>query len=123
MKDRINAIDIIIDKTQTLVEKYLKIELSNSIITELYNLLDKDYWATNKNDDVLVFNSGCWGGGVWDKLYNSESTNSFKSVLVINYEETQNGLISPVLAEFPHKELDAVCMFYLLQLNSISKAE
>lgn len=108
MSTRQEIIDNTIDKTQQIVEKILEVELSNQIVSEIEELLDKNYLEESKTYEEQMFNADCWGGGVWDLIY--QNHNDYKPVLVLNYEEREdNGCISPVMASFPYKELNEIC--------------
>ena len=119
MSSRKEIIDDIINSTQILVEKSIRQELSNQIVGEIEDLL-KDYLKDLETYEDQLFNAGCWGGGVWDRLY--QYHDEYKPILILNYREIENnGCISPVMAEFPHKELNKLCSNGLNKIRGFSK--
>ena len=100
----------IIDQTVIIVENELDKRLSDKVITELNTLLEK-YLHENLTSERKLFNAGCWGGGVWDRLYHYHD--EFKPVLVANYTEmaaAEGGRESPDYNHFPHQELNSLCV-------------
>lgn len=109
MSNREDIIKNIINKTQKLIENKIGFELNNNIMNSIYILLDKEYLEESLTYDEKLFNSGCWGGGVWDFIYNYDD--DYKYILVLNYQEIEdNSRLSPVNREFPHKELNQLCI-------------
>ena len=103
----------VITKTIQIVEATLNLQLSNKIIDELTVLLN-EYLDETLKPDKKLFNAGCWGGGVWDRLYHYHD--EYKPVLVSNYRqyEFNNNVlgrrISPIYSNFPHKKLNSLCI-------------
>lgn len=117
MSSRKEIIYDTISKVQTIIEESIKNELSNEVMNAIENLLDKDYLEENKTYEDRLYNAGCFGGGVWELLYNFTE---YKSLLVVNYEEYQNNTrISPVLASFPYSQLDNLCEKTFCRLNDL----
>lgn len=116
MSSRQEILDNIINETQSIVERELCVELSNQIVSEIEELLDKEYLKKSETREEKLHNAECWSGGVWDRLYHYHD--EFKPLLVLNYEEMENnGCISPVMTSFPHKELNTLCIENLEKLN------
>ena len=107
------TVDDSIDK----IEEILDIRINNNAKKEIFNLLI-NYLNENKTYDKRLFAANSWGGGVWDILY--QSSDKYKSDLVINYSEEQYRPISPVYANFPYDELNKYCVNCLEMFNKIN---
>ena len=106
-----------VSEIQTIIEKSIKYELSNEVMDTIRNLLDKDYLEENKTYEDRLYSAGCFGGGVWDLLYNFTE---YKPLLILNYEEYKNNTcISPVIASFPHSLLNKLCEETFHKLNDL----
>ena len=116
MDERTQILNNAIINTVNIIESNFNLKLDNRIHVELFQLLDV-YLSPYQSNEELLFSTECWGGGVWDTLFHKDE--QFKNILVLNYFETSNYHASPVLAEFPYKELNDLCAKTLQELEQL----
>jgi hypothetical protein len=114
MDERTQILDNAIINTVNIIESKFNLKLDNRIHVELFQLLDV-YLSPYQSNEELIFSAECWGGGVWDTLFHKDE--QFQNILVLNYFETSNYHASPVLAQFPHQELNDLCSKTLQELE------
>lgn len=117
MNQRSEIINNAIINSVKIIENKFSVKLPESLYFELYQLLDNVYLSPLQSNEELIFSTECWGGGVWDTLFHNND--QFKNILVLNYFETSNYHASPVLAEFPYKELNNLCAKTLQELEQL----
>ena len=117
MISRSDILEKAIEETVKIVEETIKVDVSDEKKAELYILLDDDYLNVYKPKEIHLFNSDCWGGGVWDRLYHYGDR--YKHILVLNHTERQYRMESPVMAPFPYEKLNVICKNALQEINKI----